>query len=79
MLQSQLDKFRVRSIAGGVQVSVEVAAGRPGSPRPVVRGLTRAEAQELARRLNAAAADASAWETDINPLPGLTPAFIQRH
>jgi len=55
MLPSQLDKFRVRSIAGGVQVSVEVAAGRPGSPRPVVRGLTCVEARELARRLNDAA------------------------
>jgi hypothetical protein len=60
MLPSQLDKFRVRSIADVVMVSVEVSPHRPGSPRPVVRGLTCAEARELARRLNDAADAAAA-------------------
>ena len=69
---NNLDKFTVRHVGGIVQIAVEVsAARRPLSGRPGVRGLSPADARELARRINRAAAEARDFDLDVDALPGL--------
>ena len=69
---NNLDKFTVRHVGGIVQIAVEVsAARRPLSGRPGVRGLSPADARELARRLNLVAAQARDFALDVDALPGL--------
>ena len=69
--KNNLDNFTVRHVGGIVQIAVEVSPARGGSPRPVVRGLSPADASELARRINAAAAEARDFDLDVDALPGL--------
>ena len=68
---NNLDKFTVRHVGGIVQIAVEVSTARKGSTRPVVRGLSPDDARELARRINAAAAQARDHALDVDMLPGL--------
>jgi len=69
---NNLDKFTVSPAFGGiVQIAVEVSAGRKGSTRPVVHGLSPADASELARRINLAASQARDHALDVDMLPGL--------
>ena len=67
-----LEKFTVRHVGGIVQIAVEVsAARRPLSGRPVGRGLSPADARELARRINLVASQARDFALDVDALPGL--------
>ncbi len=68
---NNLDNFIVRHVGGIVQITVEVSPARGGSLRPVVRGLSPADARELARRINRVAAQARDFDLDVDALPGL--------
>ena len=68
---NNLDKFTVRHVGGIVQIAVEVSAGRKGSTRPVIHGLSPGGARELARRINLVAAQARDFDLDVDALPGL--------